>query len=130
MSDSTQNERFKQVRLKLGMTQEEFGNKIGLSKSGISNIENGTRNVTKRHIKLVSLIFGIDEMWLLTGNEEPENLTDEMSDSILNEKQTASSIIEEVKGSICDNYCKHPSEYKDWDKMLEEVCSSCPLNRL
>ena len=76
MLDSILNERFKQVRLKLGMTQEEFGNKIGLSKSGISNIENGTRNVTKRLIKLVSLIFGIDEMWLLTGNEEPENLTD------------------------------------------------------
>lgn len=43
---------------------------------------------------------------------------------------TISSIIEEVKSSICDNYCRYSSEYEDYDRMLEEVCSSCPLNRL
>ena len=42
----TINDRFKELRKALGLSQEEFGNKIGLSKSGISNIESGTRNVT------------------------------------------------------------------------------------
>ena len=30
----------KEVRKRLNLSQEEFGNRIGLSKSGISNIEN------------------------------------------------------------------------------------------
>ncbi|MCC5910161.1 MAG: helix-turn-helix transcriptional regulator [Clostridiaceae bacterium] len=51
----------------MSLTQEEFGNKIGLSKSGISNIENGTRGIRERHIKLICSIFNVSESWLKTG---------------------------------------------------------------
>lgn len=63
------NERIKELRLKLGMSQEEFGNRIGLSKSGISNIENGTRGVRERHIKLICSMFNVSEVWLKTGKD-------------------------------------------------------------
>lgn len=66
----TINERVKEVRKRLHLSQEEFGNKIGFSKSGISNIENGIRNVTAKHIKLICSIFQINESWLMTG--EPD----------------------------------------------------------
>ena len=49
----TINDRFKELRKIFGLSQEELGNKIGLSKSGISNIESGKRNVTDKHIKLI-----------------------------------------------------------------------------
>ena len=46
-------------------------------------------------------------------------------------------IIEEVKSEICDNYCKYPAIYNtredsgvDYDRMFEEKCDRCPLNRL
>lgn len=68
----TINERVKEVRQKLNLSQEEFGNRIGLSKSGISNIENGTRNVTPKHVKLICLTFGVDELWLTTGIDDSE----------------------------------------------------------
>ena len=68
------NKRFKQVRTDLGLTQEEFGNRIGLSKSGISNIEHGTRKVTSKHIKLICSIFSVDELWLTTGIHSIPNL--------------------------------------------------------
>lgn len=68
------NKRFKQVRTDLGLTQEEFGNRIGLSKSGISNIEHGTRKVTSKHIKLICSIFSVDELWLTTGIHSTPNL--------------------------------------------------------
>ncbi len=69
------NDRFKELRKSLGISQEEFGKKIGLSKSGISNIESGTRNVTDKHIKLVCSEFPVNEEWLKTGEGEMEQRT-------------------------------------------------------
>lgn len=68
------NERVKEVRKSLHLSQEEFGNRIGLSKSGISNIENGTRNVNPKHIKLICTIFDVNENWLTTGIDNSEYL--------------------------------------------------------
>lgn len=64
---NTINQRVKELRLKLGLSQDDFGNAIGLSKSGISNIENGTRSVRETHIKLICSAFDVDETWLRTG---------------------------------------------------------------
>ncbi|CVK19188.1 helix-turn-helix domain-containing protein [Sporomusa sphaeroides] len=72
------NSRIKELRLKLNMTQEEFGNKIGLSKSGISNIESGTRSVRERHIKLISSIFNVSEDWLKNGKNSVWSSYDEL----------------------------------------------------
>jgi len=64
---NTINQRVKELRLKLGLSQDDFGNAIGLSKSGISNIENGARAVRESHIKLLCSAFDVDEAWLRTG---------------------------------------------------------------
>lgn len=61
------NERVKELRTNLEMSQEEFGKKIGLSKSGISNIEKGTRSIRERHIKLICNVFNVNESWLTLG---------------------------------------------------------------
>jgi len=58
------------------MKQEAFGEKIGLSKSGISSIESGSRNVTDKHIKLLVALFNINEHWLRTGDGEMFNEID------------------------------------------------------
>jgi transcriptional regulator with XRE-family HTH domain len=73
------NERIKILRKKLGMTQEEFGNRIGLSKSGISNIEKGTRGISERHIKLICTMFNTNESWLRTGEDSIKQLSKEIS---------------------------------------------------
>ena len=41
MSEEVAKCRLKELRNKLGVTQEEFANSIGISKTAISNIENG-----------------------------------------------------------------------------------------
>lgn len=61
------NERIKHLREHLGISQEKLGETIGLSKSGISSIENGNRSVTEKHIKLISTCFNVNEDWLRTG---------------------------------------------------------------
>lgn len=64
------NDRIKQIRESLGFSQEQFGESIGLTKSSISNIENRTRNVTEKHIKLICNVYNVNEKWLRFGSGE------------------------------------------------------------
>lgn len=65
-----ENERIKELRKALKLSQESFGNAIGLTKSSISNVEKGVRNVTEQHIKLLSTAYNVSELWLRTGEGE------------------------------------------------------------
>jgi transcriptional regulator with XRE-family HTH domain len=49
---------------------EAFGSRIGVSKSTISNIENGNREATEHMIKSICREFGADYMWLTSGEGE------------------------------------------------------------
>ena len=43
-------ERLKELRKKLGLTLESFGEKVGVGKSSISRLESGTNNLTEQMI--------------------------------------------------------------------------------
>lgn len=60
-------ERIKAVRTDKKLTLEKFGEKIGIKKSSLSQIENGKANVTDRVIKSICREFNVNEHWLLTG---------------------------------------------------------------
>ncbi len=62
------NERVREVRSALGLTQKEFGQKITLAQTYLSQIEKGDRDVTEKIRKLLCLQFNVNEEWLLTGN--------------------------------------------------------------
>lgn len=66
----TQGERVKEVRKSLGLTLEKFGEKLGVTKVAISNIEKGNRNLTEQMTKSICREFGADYMWLTTGEGE------------------------------------------------------------
>lgn len=90
----TQGERVKMVRKKSQLTMEQFGERIGnVSKSTISNIENGNRNLTDLMLKSICSEFGINEEWLRTGDgdmpqklSEEEEIADLVSDVLENGK--------------------------------------------
>lgn len=63
----TINERIREFRNFLEMSQPEFGKSIGLSQSSLTMIETGNRNVTDRTIKSICLAHGVSETWLRTG---------------------------------------------------------------
>lgn len=56
-----------ELRTELNISQEELGERIGLSRSGVSNIEKGKRALNDRHIKLICSEFNVSEKWLRTG---------------------------------------------------------------
>jgi transcriptional regulator with XRE-family HTH domain len=68
------NKRLRELREKTGRTQEEWAKIMGLSRSGVTSIESGQRNVTDKHIKLLTVepIDGkyINEKWLREGEGE------------------------------------------------------------
>ena len=66
----TQGERIKEVRNSLGLTLEKFGDRLGVTKVAISNIEKGNRNLTEQMTKSICREFGVDYMWLTTGEGE------------------------------------------------------------
>lgn len=66
----TQNERVKEIRKSLGLTLEKFGERIGVTRGSMSNIENGNRNLTEQMTKSICREFSVDYMWLTTGEGE------------------------------------------------------------
>jgi transcriptional regulator with XRE-family HTH domain len=61
------NERIKELRKSLKLTQDEFGLRIGIKKSSLSQMENGIHGVTEQAVKIICREFGVREEWLRTG---------------------------------------------------------------
>lgn len=66
----TQGERVKEIRKALGLTLEKFGEKLGVTKQTVSRIENGINNLTEQMSKSICREFGVDYIWLTTGDGE------------------------------------------------------------
>lgn len=63
-------ERIKELRKYLGLTQAEFGEKIAMRQTGVAWLESGDRKITDRVITTICAVFGVDEIWLRTGEGE------------------------------------------------------------
>ena len=63
-------ERIKELRKYLGLTQAEFGEKIAMRQTGVAWLESGDRKITDRVITTICAVFGVDEIWLRTGDGE------------------------------------------------------------
>lgn len=66
----TQGERIKEIRKSLNLTLEKFGEKIGVTKTAISRIEKGERGCTEQMTKAICREYGVDYIWLTTGEGE------------------------------------------------------------
>ena len=66
----TQGERIREVRKTLGLTLEKFGEKIGMKKNSVSQLENGKNSVTEQVVKAICREYNVDYMWLTTGDGE------------------------------------------------------------
>jgi transcriptional regulator with XRE-family HTH domain len=62
-------ERISMLRKELNLNQEDFGKKINVTRSAISNYEKGLRNVMDRVISDICREFSVNEEWLRNGTE-------------------------------------------------------------
>lgn len=70
------NNRIKNVRKKLHLTQAEFGQKIGLTRDAVANIEGNRIEIKDIVIKSICREFKIDSDWLVngTGGDDREDI--------------------------------------------------------
>lgn len=61
------NTRIKNLRKQLGLTQSEFGEKIGLKGNTITNYENNIRTPSDAVIYSICREFNVNEQWLRSG---------------------------------------------------------------
>lgn len=59
--------RIKEIRLDVGLTMEQFGNRLGVTRSTISRLESSIISVTEQMRLSISREFGISEEWLRNG---------------------------------------------------------------
>ena len=64
------NQRFKELRKAIGLTQEEFAERINLSRSYINLIEMGKKIPAERTIKDICRTFKVNYTWLVHGSGE------------------------------------------------------------
>ena len=60
-------ERIKELRKSMKMTQAEFGKRIGVRPNTITNYETGLRTPSDATILAICREFGVSETWLRTG---------------------------------------------------------------
>lgn len=64
------NERIKQVRNILNLSQVKFAKAIFISSGYLADIESNRSNINDRIIQIICLTFNVREEWLKTGNGE------------------------------------------------------------
>lgn len=64
------NKRIKEIREDINLSQQKFGEKLGVSRDVISNIENNRVEVKTVFINHMCEIFNINKEWILTGEGE------------------------------------------------------------
>jgi transcriptional regulator with XRE-family HTH domain len=63
----TVNERIREVRKTLKLSQSEFAKATFISTGYVAELECGHKRANDRILRLVSLTFGVSETWLKTG---------------------------------------------------------------
>lgn len=63
-------ERIKELRKYLGLTQQEFADRLGIKRGAVANYEIGRNAPIDAVISLICREFGVNESWLRTGEGE------------------------------------------------------------
>lgn len=64
------NERLKKLRKALDLTQQEFGDRIGIKRNTLANYEIGRNEPIDAVVNLICREFSVSETWLRTGEGE------------------------------------------------------------
>lgn len=102
-------DRLKILRKSLNLNQTEFGEKLGVTRSVIKNLELGAVEVKEHMLKLICSVFNVDEDWLRTGNGEMSRKNDAAILAAIAEQYDA----DETDLKILEIFLKMPKEQRD-----------------
>jgi transcriptional regulator with XRE-family HTH domain len=61
------------LRKSLELNQTEFAERLGMKRAALSMVELGKNTLTDKNIKLICMLFNVNEEWLRTGKGEMFN---------------------------------------------------------
>ena len=116
------NNRIREVREHFKLTQTEFGERLGVSRDVIGNIEyNRLKNPKQKEpiIKLICSTFGVNELWLRSGEGDMFQA--------MNEDEELAAYLGDVMNDEPESFLRRLTmEMKNWTpevwQMLEEIC--------
>lgn len=118
------NSRITQLRKTLKLTQEEFANRVGLSRNYIWMIEKGERIPPDRTIADICREFGVDRVWLETGVGEPFKPVDR-SEQIAAILGHAISHNDTAKDRLIRAFSQLPDDmFEHAEQILEEIVAN------
>lgn len=81
------NERIKKLRQELGLSQDEFGRRLGVTRGAVTNIELNKVEPKPLFVDLICREFNVNEEWLRTGEGEmfkPKSRNEELFEFVTN----------------------------------------------
>lgn len=120
---NNENERLKELRIHLGLNQEQLGESIGITKSGISSIESGIRKLSEKHVKLLCAAYpNLNKEWLRNGTGSMFIETT----SVFLDQLAAKHNFTELERKIFDCYVDLKPEYRNAVQIfVQSVIDSC-----
>ncbi len=70
--DEAYGSRIRKVRKAMGLSQIEFGHRIGVGRDTIANLENSRTILQSIHIKSICREFGVNYEWLAYGGDDED----------------------------------------------------------
>lgn len=112
------NERIKQIRKDHGLSQAEFGKRLGISDAAVSKIESGKNTPAETTIKLICREFRIEYQWLMYGTG-PMSSHDTTVEDLVDKHMKDES---EFTKSIMKAFAKLPdNEWTTLMKLVNEI---------
>lgn len=78
-------ERIKELRKALRMTQEQFASELGLSRNFIALLETGSRVPSDRTVSDICRVYHVSEAWLRTGEGDMYDLPESGTAAIVSD---------------------------------------------
>lgn len=115
------NSRIKQIRAAVGLSQTDFGAKIGVTIGVIRNLESGITHLTSPLFELFCSVYDVNAEWLRTGNGE---MFLPVGNNLLTAVKERYNLSEKAF-TIVDNFIKLPkSEQENFIAQIEKIINA------
>ena len=122
------NERFKTLRIKQGLSQEDIGNRLTVTKSTISRLEKGINKFTERMIVSICREFNVNKEWLRHGTGEMfiQNINNNqggtlMDNELLNILKSIQTKIDSIENKVISVEEKMDKGFNELSHRMDEI---------
>ena len=130
MSNSTVGSRLKKIRKTFGLNQQDFADRIKISRGALANYEVDRNEPLKPIITAICREFGVNEEWLRTGEGQMQSATsreEEIEAMIRSGLKGSNDLKKALIQAICS---RTESELEVLEKMLWDIVYNLPEKKM